>query len=211
MDTLDKIDKYYYSKKPSEVWMLVFLLALVVGFVLYTLLGDMAANFRKAQEKRNSTLKQKISSHQNYLKAITINGDREYYIKDLNRKIVKEKRALDDYRQKLNKLKSAMKELNDLVYTKDNWSKFLHSITKKAQENELELSSIMNKNYEQNSTFAKVLDVHIKAKGEYGNILSFMNSLEQTKLVTNVAGVSLSADGDKPIADINLSVWSIRP
>ncbi len=211
MDILDRIDQYYNSKKPSEVWLMTLLMAILVGFLFYTLFGDSASNYRKAQEQMNADLKNKISSHESYLKAITVNGDREFYIKELNKKILKEKMTLNLYREKLNKLQSAMKDLKELVYTKDNWSKFLHTITQKAEENELEIYSITNTNYEQNSTFAKVLDVNIKAAGSYGNILSFMNDLEQTQLVTNIATVTLSAHEEKPIADINLSVWSIRP
>lgn len=211
MDILDKIDNYYNNKKPSEVWLLTLLIALLVGYLLYTLLSTPASNFRTTQEKRNMDLKNKISSHESYLKAITVNGDRDYYIKDLTRKILKEKVALNDYRAKLNKLNLAMKELKELVYTKDNWSEFLHGITKKAEDNNLKISSITNTNYEQNNTFSKVLDVNIKAKGKYGDILAFMNSLEQTKLVTNISSVSLGANRGKPSADINLSVWSIRP
>jgi len=211
MNLLTKIDNFYYSKKPSEVWLMVLLLGLLVGYLIFTLLSNSVDNFRAAQEKRNHDLKTQIASHQSYLKAITVNGDSNYYIKDLNKKIFKQKRILNQYRKKLAHLQNSMKELNELIYTKDNWSKFLHTITQEAKNNHLELYEITSKNYEQNSTFSKVLDVSIKAKGKYGDILSFMNSLEQTKLVTNISGASLNSSQSKPVADINLSVWSIKP
>jgi predicted MPP superfamily phosphohydrolase len=211
MNLLTKIDNYYYNKKPSEVWLMVLLLGLLVGYLIFSLLSTSGDNFRATQEKRNHDLKTQIASHQSYLKAITVNGDRDYYLKDLNRKILQQKQLLNQYRSKLNHLKSSMKELKDLVYTKDNWSKFLHTITQEAKNNHLELYEITSKNYEQNSTFSKVLDVSIKAKGKYGDILSFMNSLEQIKLVTNISNASLNSSESKPVADINLSVWSIKP
>ncbi len=211
MDFLEKLDNYYYSKKASEVWLMTLLMAVLIGYALYTIISTSANDFRITQEKINSDLKNKISSYQKYLRGITINGDRNFYIKDLNKKIVSKKAKLNELRVKLNKLQYSLKDLKALMYTKDNWSKFLYNITKKAEENNINIYSIFNKNYEQNSTFAKVLDVNIKSKGEYGDILSFINSLEKMKLVTNITGVSVNSDVNNPIADINISVWSIRP
>ena len=65
--------------------------------------------------------------------------------------------------------------------------------------------------YDQNGTFGKVLDVQIKCQGEYNKILSFINDLETTDMVTNVSNASIKVAPKNPIVDINLSVWGIRP
>jgi len=211
MTIYDRLDNYYNSKKPNEVWLMVILVSVLIGYLLYTLLSPLAEDYMKKQENRNKELKSKITSHNDFLRSITVNGDRDFYVKDLNKKIAKKKAELNRYRAKLAKLSNAMNELSDVLYTKDNWSKFLHNIATKAKDNDLKVYNITNKEFEQNSTFGKVLDVTIKCKGEYGNILSFMNDLEKTKLVTNISSVSMEPSHQAPVADINMSVWGIRP
>ena len=211
MSIFDRLDNYYNSRKPNEVWLMVILVAILLGYLLYTILSPASISYKEFQEGKNRELKNKISSHKSFLKTITVNGDRDFYIKDLNKKITQKKIELNNYRAKLAKLSNAMNELSDILYTKDNWSKFLHNIATKAKDNDLKVYNIDNHVLEQNATFGKVLDINIKCQGKYGNILSFMNDLEKTKLVTNISDVSLSATSTVPVADINMSVWGVRP
>ena len=211
MSFVDKLDNYYSSRKPSEVWLMVILFSVLIGYLIYTLLSPMASNYREQQENTNRNLKSQISSDNSFLKNITVNGDRDYMVKKLNKNIVNKRRDLNDYRVKLRKLDGAMKKLSGVLYTKGNWSKFLHNIATKAKDSNLKVDSITNTVLDQNGTFGKVLDIDIKCQGKYGEILSFMNDLEQTKLVANVTQVKLIATDSEPKADIKLSVWGIKP
>ncbi len=211
MNFLDKLDNFYSSRKSSESWLMVILVAVLVGYLLYTFLEPISTAFREEQESRNQELHSKIDSANSYLKSITINGNRNFYINQLNRKIVKKRMELNDLRNKLAKLDGSIKEFTSLLYTKNNWSKFLHTIAIDAKKNNLKVDSISNKYYDQNDTFGKVLDVDIKVQGEYNRILNFMNRLEQTELVANISNVSLKATNDQPKADIKLSIWGIKP
>jgi len=211
MTILDRLDNYYNSRKPSESWLMVILIAILLGYLLFTILSPTATNYKERQEGINSSLKSKISSHKSFLRTITVNGDRDYYIKDLNKKIAQKRIELNSYRAKLTKLSQAITELSDILYTKNNWSKFLDNIAIKANDNDLKVYNISNKILEQNRTFGKVLDINIKCQGKYGNVLAFMNDLENTKLVTNIDSISLSASKSEPLADINMSVWGIKP
>ncbi len=212
MDFLDKIDNYFYSKKPTEVWMMVVLAAVLIGYLIYSILSPIAADYREAQVSINKDLTKKINDSRNFLRSITVNGDKNYKVKALDKKIVNKTRELNSYRNKMSKLSGAMHKLSNILYTKDNWSKFLHNIAIKAKDDNLKVYSIDNMVYDQNATtFGKVLDVNIKCQGDYGEILSFMNDLEQTNLVANISGVRLKASNKAPIADVNLSVWGIQP
>jgi len=211
MSLFDRLDNYFYSRKPTEVWLMVALVAILIGYLLYSVLEPISSNYRQEQESRNLELRNKIDSANNYLRSITVNGDRNYYIKDLNRKIVKKQMALNELRQKLVKLDGSIKEFKNLLYTKDNWSKFLHNITVDAKKNDIKINAISNHYFDQNASFGKVLEVNIKAKGKYNKLLAFMNSMEQTELVANISSVALKASQQGPIADINLSVWGIKP
>ena len=231
MNFIDKLDNFYNSRKSNEVWLMVILVSALIGYLIYTLLSPLASDYRKNQESINSKLTHKINTDKSYLKRITINGDRDFKVKQLDKQIAQKRQSLDGYRAKLRKLAIAMNKINGVLYTKDNWSKFLHNIASKAKDNKLMLDSITNvvldgKNTKKakakksdksantenvNSNFAKVLDIDIKCQGKYGNILAFMNDLEQTKLVANVSKVKLTATEGDPEADIKLSVWGIKP
>ncbi len=211
MSILDKLDNYYNSRKKNEVWLMIVLIAALVGYLLYSVLEPVSTAYRKEQENKNQDLKTKIESARTYLNSITINGDRNYTIKQLNRKIVKKRMAMNELREKLTKLDGSIKKFASLLYTKDNWSKFLHTIAIDAKNNDLKVHSITNQYYDQNSSFGKILDVEIKVQGEYNKILNFMNQIEQTELVANISKVSLEATDDKPRADLNLTVWGIKP
>ncbi len=211
MSLIDKLDNYYNSRKTNEVWLMVIMVSFLIGYLLYTLLSPMASQYREQQESTNRNLTTKIDSDKSFLRTITVNGDRDYMIKELDKKIVNKRRDLNSYRADLRKLNGAMKKLSGVLYTKDNWSKFLHNIASKAKGNNLKVFSISNTILDQNGTFAKVLDIDIKCQGKYGKILSFMNDLEQTKLVANISRVKLTATDNEPKADIKLSVWGIKP
>jgi Tfp pilus assembly protein PilN len=211
MSLFDKLDNYYHSRKPSEVWMMVALVSVLIGYLLYTLLEPISSNYRETQEDINQDLRTKIENAKSYIRSVTVNGDKNFYINDLNRKIVTKRMAINQLREKMSKLDGSLKEFKELLYTKDNWSKFLHDITLDAKKSGLKLYSISNHRYDQNDTFGKVLDVNIRTQGEYSRILEFMNSIEQTELVANISAVDLESTQTQPIADINLSVWGIKP
>jgi len=211
MSMLDNIDNYYSSRKSSEAWMMVILFAALFGYLLHTLIYPMAESYKKSEEKRNKTLNKKIAAAERYLRSITVNGDRDYKVKEKNKIIDNKKRELATLRAKLNKIEGAVTKLSSIIYNHNNWSKFLDNIAKQAKDNDLQVFNITNKIYDKNGTFGKVLDVEVKCQGEYGKILSFMNDLETNDLVTNVSNASIKVAPKNPIADINLSVWGIRP
>ncbi len=211
MSILDKLDNYYNSRKASEVMLMVLLAAIAVGYILYSIVAPLSSEYRERQESKNKELRENIENAQRYLNSITVNGDRNFYINQLNRKIVKKRMALNELRSKLSKLDGTIQEFTSLLYTKNNWSKFLHTIAIDAKQNNLKVHSITNRYYDQNKTFGKVLDVDIKVQGEYNRILNFMNNMEQTELVANISKVTLEATDDKPKAEIQLSVWGIKP
>ena len=81
MSLLNKLDNYYNNRKKNEVWLMVILVAALVGYLLYSVLEPISTTYREEQESKNQKLKSKIESATNYLNSITINGDRNYTIK----------------------------------------------------------------------------------------------------------------------------------
>ncbi len=211
MNTLDRLDNYYNGRKSSEAWMMVVLFAALVGYLLHTAVYPMAESYKKQELSKNKKLNKNIASAQRYLRSITVNGDKDYKVKQKDKIIAQKKMELNTLREKLTKIKGAVTKLSAIVYNKDNWSKFLDDIALQAKNNDLKVFNISNKMYDQNETFGKVLDIQIKCQGEYNKILAFMNDLETTDMVANVSSAKIEVAPNNPIADINLSVWGIRP
>ncbi len=211
MNTLDSLDNYYNGRKSSEAWMMVILFAALVGYLLHIVVYPMAESYKKQELSKNKKLNKNIASAQRYLRSITVNGDKDYKVKQKDKIIVQKKMELNTLREKLTKIKGAVTKLSTIVYNKDNWSKFLDDIALQAKNNDLKVFNISNKMYDQNETFGKVLDVQIRCQGEYNKILAFINDLETTDMVANVSNAKIEVAPNNPIADINLSVWGIRP
>jgi len=77
MAILDKLDNYYNGRKSSEVWIMVILISVLIGYLLYTLLAPYAQNYRTNQENINRDLTSKIESAQSFIRSITVDGDRD--------------------------------------------------------------------------------------------------------------------------------------
>jgi len=213
MGFLDRIDSFYYSRSKSEAYLASIIVGLAVGGLVYLLLAEPAQKYKENQESINKKLHSDINKAKNYLDSITVNGDREYKVKQLNKKIKEANNEINQFRMKLNKITMVMKkELSPVLYTKHNWSSFLNEITNQAKRDGLKMYALTNSSpKESNSTFGKVLNIGIKAQGEYGNILSFVNDLEKSKLVTTIDQLKLKSTKGEPIVDINMSVWGVKP
>ncbi len=56
------------------------------------------------------------------------------------------------------------------------------------------------------------LEIGIGCKGDYKNIIKFMNELEQNVLVTDIFKTEFTSDtnSSQTVADIHISVWGIN-
>ena len=213
MSRLDKLDNYYNSRKPTEAWFMVLLAAGILGYIIHLLVYPTAESAKKSAENKNKQLKKDKLSAERYLRSISgpTGTDRTYLVRKKDAIITNKENQVNDYRTKLAKIKGSFNQMNSIMYNHGNWSKFLDKIALDAKGNGLKVFEISNKNYDQNGTFGKVLDVNIKCKGKYSNILLFMNDLETTELVSNVSYATIKVAPKNPVADINLTVWGIRP
>jgi hypothetical protein len=99
-----------------------------------------------------------------------------------------------------------------MLFNQKSWSRFLNSITDKAEIQNVDIQYITNKYVDNNGSFGYVLEIGVGCKGEYKGIVKFMNELEQNVLVTDIYGTKFSLDSNssKILADINISVWGIN-
>lgn len=211
-DKLEELDHYFENKKESEKWVMIALVAFMFGYLIYTYLLPYAEDKYKSSQVEKEQIIRKILEEKKYLASITINGDRNYYVKKFNNDIKARKIWIKNYEKKIALLDKNFQRLSEILFNKRNWAMFLESISDRANNNDVELTTLTSEYVDQNESFGHVLEMEITCEGLFGNILSFINDIEQSKLVTDVYYTDLSIDKDRNLvrADINISVWGVN-
>ena len=211
-DKLEELDHYFENKKESEKWLMIMLVAFVIGYLLYTYLFPYAKNrFKQTQVQKEQIIK-KIAEERSYLNSITVNGDRNFYVKKYDREIANRKKGIKRYDDKIALLNKNFQKLSEILFNKDSWSNFLESISDRANKNEIELLSLSNTPIDQKESFGHVLEIEIRCVGRFNKMLKFVNDLEQSKLVTDVyyANTHVEQGSGEVFSDINISVWGVN-
>ena len=212
-DKLEALDIYFAPKKESEKWVVILGLAAVIAYLGYEFLLPYTEDLYKKSERSKKSIQKSITDNNTYLKSITIGGDRDYYVKKFDNDIVTKKQEIVDTTNKIKFIDANLEKLSGMLFNQKSWSKFLNSITNKAEIQNVDLEYITNKYVDENTgSFGHVLEIGVGCKGEYKNIIKFMNELEQNVLVTDIFKTEFSSDPDssKTIADIHISVWGIN-
>ena len=211
-DFLEKMDAYFEGKKPTERLVLVALPALLVAYIAWTVLTPPAEEAYKRSVADKLHVQKKLAEDRQYLQSITRNGDRNYKVKELEKKIAREKRRAASYRKKIAILDENLNKLSDMLFNKRSWSLFLNSITSRAHENNVQINLVTNKYVDTNGSFGHVLEMGVQCQGAFDGLLKFMNDLEQNTLVTDIYHSFLytEANSTDVNADINISVWGIN-
>jgi lipopolysaccharide export LptBFGC system permease protein LptF len=211
-DKLEELDSYFAPKKESEKWLIIIGIAGLITYLAYDFLLPYTEQMHKKTEVKKNRIEKSIKDNTTYLNSITVNGDRDYYVKKYTQDIKKKKNLVKSKKEKIVFIDSNLNKLSDMLFNQKNWSIFLNSITHKAEIQNVNLSYIKNKYVDNNGSFGHVLEVGVGCKGDYKSIVKFMNELEQNVLVTDIYGTSLSMDKNSSniVADINISVWGIN-
>ncbi len=211
-DKLEELDSYFVTKKESEKWLIILGIAGIIAYLAYAYLLPYTENMYKKSETSKKSIQKSIVDNNTYLNSITVNGDREFYIKKFDRDIVTKKSNIVNLNKKIKFIDSNLEKLSDMLFNQKSWSKFLNSITDKAEIQNVDIQYIANKYVDNNGSFGHVLEIGIGCKGEYKGIVKFMNELEQNVLVTDIYGTKFSLDQNtsQVVADVNISVWGIN-
>ncbi len=211
-DKLEELDIYFSTKKENEKWVMILGLAGLLAYMGYAFLLPYTEDLHKQSEKSKKRIEKSIIDNRTYLKSISRNGNQDYMVTKLNRDIKNKNASIVKYKKKIQFIDSNLEKLSDMLFNQKSWSKFLNSITTKAEIQNVELQYIANNYVDSNGSFGHVLEIGIGCKGDYKNIIKFMNELEQNVLVTDIFKTELALDvnSSKIIADIHISVWGIN-
>ncbi len=211
-DKLEELDAYFAPKKESEKWLIIFGIAGFIAYLAYAYLLPYTEQMHKKSDIALKAVEKSIKDNTIYLNGITVNGDRNYYVKKYTQDIRNKKKKIEKTKQKIVFLDKNLNKLSDMLFNQKNWSIFLNSITDRAAVQDVDIQYIANKYVDNNGSFGHVLEVGIGCQGDYKSIVKFMNELEQNVLVTDIYDTKMHMDenSSKVIADINISVWGIN-
>jgi len=211
-DFLEKMDAYFEGKKPAERLVLVALPALLVAYVAWTMLTPPSEAAKQKSVADKQHIEKKLVEDKQYLQSITKNGDRNYRVKALDKKIALSKKRAASYRKKITLLDKNLNKLSDMLFNQKSWSLFLDSITARAHESDVQINLMTNEYVDTNGSFGHVLEVGVKCQGTFSGILQFMNDLEQNTLVTDIYRSTLYTEANSTYvsADISISVWGVN-
>jgi len=211
-DKLEALDTYFVTKKESEKWLLILGVAGVIAFIAYAYLLPYTEKMYEKSETSKKSIQKSIINNNTYLNSITVSGDRNYYVKKFDNDIARKKENIIRINKNIKFIDRNLEKLSDMLFNQKSWSKFLNSITHKAEVQNVDLQYITNKYVDSNGSFGHVLEIGLGCKGEYKSIVKFMNEIEQNVLVTDIYGTEFSGDqnSSEVMADINISVWGIN-
>jgi hypothetical protein len=212
-DLLDNIDNYFEGKKESEKTLMIFASAAIVGYLAYLMFLPFCEDRYNATETEKSALQKTIDEQKNYMRSITLNGDKDAIVKKITNDISMKKQEVAQMVEKMKLIDSNMIKLSDMIFNPKSWSLFLNSISTRASAHKVSILKIDNKYVDNNSSdFGHVLKIKVKCEGAYANLMLFMNELEQNRLVTDLYDSKLASGGEqgKIIADLNISVWGVN-
>lgn len=212
VNSLNALDEYFEEKSENEKWMMIGMLAVVIGYISYTFFYPFAEEKYKTAEHKSKTLKKSIQGHKQYLQSISVNGDIEFYVNKYANDIKKLEKNINKANDNISFISVNLEELSPLLFNKESWSKFLNSITKQAKKQEVNINYIENNYVNNDGSFGHVLQISVGCSGQYKQIVKFVNQLEKAVLVTDIYGSHLYLDKNDTMvsADINISVWGVN-
>ena len=211
-DKLEELDTYFAPKKESEKWLIILGVAGIIAYIAYAYLLPYTEDRYNKSNSTKKIIEKSIVDNNTYLKSITVGGDSDFYVKKYDKDIVTKKDTIVETNHKISFINKNLEKLSGMLFNQASWSKFLNSITDKAEAQNVDIQYISNKYVDSNGSFGYVLEIAVGCKGEYKGIVKFMNEIEQNTLVTDIYGTKLSLDPSSSdiVADINISVWGIN-
>jgi len=211
-DKLEDLDNYFASKKENEKWLIIIGVAGIIAYLAYLYLLPYTKNLYDTSERTKKSIQKSINENTTYLNSITVNGDRDFYVKKFTNDITKKKQNIVILDKKILFIDKNLEKLSDMLFNQKSWSIFLNSITNRAKVQNVDIQYIRNNYVDSNGSFGHVLEIGVGCKGEYKGIIKFINEIEQNDLVTDVYNTNFIVDKNSSqiMADINISVWGIN-
>ncbi len=206
---LEKLDSFLLTKKPNERVIIYLSIFLIFFALFFQYLFPITKKMVQKSKTKKQEIENKIKEDKDYIASITIDGDKEFLIKKLNKEIKQLKTKFVDIRDKNDYIDFQIKNINNLIYNEKNWAKFLDSLAKKAINNGVDIDFISNEFVKNSQNFGHVLEIEIGCNGGFKNIIGFINSIEESDLVVDIYDINMKSNFNIQ-TDLRVSVWGIN-
>jgi hypothetical protein len=210
VSTIDKIDNYLKEKKSSELSLLFLIVFVAIGFIVYSYVFPVTEKNLKRAMRINKEVKAKLAQEEAYMRSVTRNGDKNFVVKKIMQDLKKRKDELDSITYANAYVDTKLKDLSYLLFNDKNWAKFLDSITFLARRYNIKLNLINNEFFEPNlQEIKQVLTIKLEFSGRFKDIIKFINSLEESKLVVDINNLKLESSNTIN-ASLDIAVWGMK-
>jgi hypothetical protein len=202
-DYLYTIDQALSLKSERDKMMMFIMIFASLSAFSYLLLWENSEKSFNVSHEKAIQMESDLSNDKNYLEANPVEK-----IAQIEQQTVAIQMEEQHYIQYNSYIKDQLEQISSLYYDEKTWGAYLDSISKYARAYNVKLLNFGNTLTTDNSSFGHVLDIKIKAEGQYKNTLKFINALEQSYLVVDLHNLQMTSD-KKLTSDLNISVWGI--
>ena len=211
-DILSKMDRYFESKKPSESNIIFLGSALVIGYLIYMLCFDPAQNFFDQKLNSHTAITTKLEQTKSYLDSVSSpDGEINFKINEENKNLSTLKLHYTNILKFNSYFDSKLKELSFLLFDNQNWASYIDSIVLLAKKNNIKILELKGDIKEPNfQKVEQILNIDITCIGIFKDMLSYINGLEESKLVVDLHKMDINSTQRDLGAKLSISVWGMK-
>ena len=209
--TLTKIDNYFDEKKPSEVTMMLIVAFFLSVAIAYYAVIPYAQNYYDDSIRENDRITQDLNKVNSYLGTVSQGNDRNFMINKKQNELLQQQNKLADAQNMNQYFDNKLKELSYLIFNEQSWADFLDNLAFLANKNNVKITKIINTFKEPNAQkIEQVLDVNISVDGDYRDIVSYINAIEESKLVVDVNNIDINSTNGKLKGNMGIYIWGMK-
>ena len=210
-NTLTKIDNYFDEKKPSEVTMMLIVAFFLSVAIAYYAVIPYAQNYYDDSIRENDQITKDLNKVNSYLSTVSQGSDRNFMINQKQNELMQQQNKLADAQNMNQYFDNKLKELSYLIFNEQSWADFLDNLAFLANKNNVKITKIINTFKEPNAQkIEQVLDVNISVDGDYRDIVSYINAIEESKLVVDVNNIDINSTNGKLKGNMGIYIWGMK-
>lgn len=208
IEMLEKLDRFFENKKKTETYLIILLPIFVIGYLAVEVVIPKTQQSYDASKSALLDTQSRLTNLENELNRLTVNGDRMFFVKELEKDINSLEVAIMEYDDASSYIDAQMIHISDILFNRASWSNFLDSISERAEENRVTIKNIHNQFISQDGEFGHVLEIGVDGTADFKNMLNFIANIEQSELLVDVYGMDLNAT-DQVESSLKISVWGV--
>ena len=210
-NTLTKIDNYFDEKKPSEVTIMLFAALVLSAVIVYYGIIPYVQDYYDESIRENDRITQDLNKVNSYLSTVSQGDDRNFMINKKQNELLQQQNKLADAQNMNQYFDNKLKELSYLIFNEQSWADFLDNLAFLANKNNVKITKIINTFKEPNAQkIEQVLDINISVDGDYRDIISYINAIEESKLVVDVNNIDINSTNGKLKGNMGIYIWGMK-